>query len=466
MGAITIEFDNTLQQSEIITPLLSSSKAEGGDNYTNEYTDKAQTSVFGIKVPLIMINSTVIDFNAVKYFSLKTESILPELTLTVEDRYELINNIDKPTNDNEVRIQILPQFDDTYKKINLTFNISNINVTGSMIRLICIYKLPELVKSRFESFGKIDTYSLFKNIATTTKLGFASNIAGSTDKRFVYCDNKSYLDILNDEIQFSDTTSGILDYWVDLWNNINIVDIKERYNAIDSQEDMQIWVSGQTREITADVHPVPIKIDATIDNHPAHEAAEFFVKNYSIQNNPGLNISKGSDRVYAIYEENKDEYLDYLIQDGDVKSDIYTKYDYLGENYGDYNYLLSKTVRAGFLQKINTNQIKVTLRAPLLGLMRGHKVNFVRYVNDDKIESKMKALEKAGVLNRDVESNIPLEVYEMKDDSTNGKFRVDRTVSGQYLIHAINIIYTNNDWDYVLTLVRPTSSIPKITKED
>jgi hypothetical protein len=98
--------------------------------------------------------------------------------------------------------------------------------------------------------------------------------------------------------------------------------------------------------------------------------------------------------------------------------------------------------------------------------MRGHKVNFVRYVNDDKIEGKMKALEKAGVLNRDVESNIPLEVYEMKDDSTNGKFRVDRTVSGQYLIYAINIIYTNNDWDYVLTLVRPTSGIPKITKED
>ena len=68
MSQITVEFDNTLQKSDIIVPLLSSSKAEGNDTHTNEYTDKAQTAVFGIKVPLIMINATVIDFNAVQYF--------------------------------------------------------------------------------------------------------------------------------------------------------------------------------------------------------------------------------------------------------------------------------------------------------------------------------------------------------------------------------------------------------------
>ena len=101
MSVITIEFDNTLTKSEIILPLLSSSVEEAGEEYSNDMTDTAQTSVFGIKVPLIMINSVVIDFDAVQQFVLKSEGAVPELSMIVEDRYKLIENIDKPRHDND-----------------------------------------------------------------------------------------------------------------------------------------------------------------------------------------------------------------------------------------------------------------------------------------------------------------------------------------------------------------------------
>ena len=114
MSIITVELDNTLPQSEIIMPLLSPSHAESGDKNAQNATEKAQTSVFGIQTPLIQINSTIIDFDAVHYFALKSNGPLPELIMTVQDRYELINNIDKPGLDNEVRIQILPKFDNAY----------------------------------------------------------------------------------------------------------------------------------------------------------------------------------------------------------------------------------------------------------------------------------------------------------------------------------------------------------------
>ena len=463
MSQIIKEFDNKLNKSQIIVPLLSSSKAEGGDNYIDSnLTDVAQTSVFGIQVPLIMINNTVIDFDAVKYFNLKSEGKLPELNIVVEDKYQLINNIDKPSNDNEIRVQILPKFDNAYKKIDLTFYISNIRVNGSLIRLSGSYKLSSLTSSKFMSFGEIDTYNLFKTAATDTGLGFASNIVASDDSRYMYCDNKSWLELLDDEIQYSSTNECIIDYWIDLWDNINLVDIKERYNTVDSDDDLMIWITGQTRETTVDIEIVPQKINAVINNHPGNSGSELFVKNYEIINNPGSQISKGSDKLYGIYEENKDEYLDHLLQDGDVKNDIFAKYEYLGENYGDYNYLLSKYIRSGFIQKINTEKIKVTLQSPLLGLMRGHKVNFIRYVNDDKVESKMKALEEAEVIDRNIDSNISLSEYENTEDSGNGQFRVDKTVSAQYLIHAVDIIYNNNSWDYVLTLIRPTSTKPNI----
>ena len=465
MAIIEVEFDNTLQQSEILIPLASSSKPEAGENYYNDQTDKAQTAVFGIKVPIIMINSTVIDFDAVHYFSLKSEGTVPELTVTVEDKYELINNIDKPGIDNEVRVQILPQFDDTYKKINLTFYISSIQVNGSIIRLTCAYKLPKLTSSKFESYGNIDTYNLLKTIATDTKLGFASNIKASHDSRYIYCNNKSLLDLMNDEIQYSKLEEGVLDYWIDFWNNINIADIKERYEAVDPEEKLKIWVAGQINDATAGVEYSPLQIPALIDNFPGHNMSELFVKNYMIYNNPGINFISGSDRVYSIYEENNDEYLDFLVQDGDVKKDVFTKYEYLGEAYGDYNYLLSKCLRNTFLQKMKTDQVKVTLQAPQLGLMRGHKVNFIRYTNDSKLEGKMKALEDNGAVDRNIDSNIPLDQFEMEDNGYDGKFIVDRTASGQYLISAVNYIYTNKNWEFVLTLVRPKTDVPKILKE-
>lgn len=466
MSAIKVEYDHNLTKSEIVVPLLSTSAAESGDEYVNDQTDKAQTKVFGIQVPLIMINNTVIDFDAVQHFSLKSAGVTPELSMTVEDKYQIIENIDKPKTDNEVRIQILPKFDDTYKKIDLTFYISNIKINGSLISLTCLYKVPNLIKSRFKSFGEIDTYTLFDTIAKDSKLGFATNIAKLSDVRYMYCNNKSYIDILNDEIQYSDSTNHILDYWIDFWDSINLADIRERYESIDPDEELQIWVASQIHEVTADVDIEPVKMTATLNTHPAFANSELFVKNYDIINRPGGSAVAGSDKVYSIYENNKGEYLDYLLQNGDVNSDIFEKYDYIGETYGDYNYLLSKRIRESYLQKIGLEQIKVTLQSPLLGLMRGHKVNFIRYINDDKLENKMKALENNDALDRDIEANIPLSDYEITEDSSNGKFRLDKTVSGQYLITSVVFEFKNNEWDHVITLARPVQPQTNILKTE
>ena len=465
MGQIKLEFDNTLTKSEIIMPILSVSEGEGANNDTSDMTDKSQLQVFGIQVPLIMINSTVIDFDAVSYFSLTSEGPLPSLTMTVEDRYGLIRNIDKPKNDNEVRIQILPRFDNAYKKVNLTFFISSISVNGEYIRLTCSYKLPKLTSSKFETYGELNTYDMFKLAAEETGLGFATNIAAGSDTRYVYCDNRSLLSMLNNEIQYSGTENQVLDWWVDFWDNINLADIYERYKSTDADEDIQVWVTGQLNETQKDREINCIQVPAILNNHPGNEKSELYVSNYEIYNNPGMQMSMGSDKVYSIYEDDKDEYLDHLVQDGDIKQDIYTMYYYLGETYGGYNYLLQKELRTSFLQKINSDSIKITLNSPLLGLMRGHKVNFISYVNDDRLEGKMKDLEEAGVIDRNVESNVPLADFEITADSDNGTFRIDKTVSGQYLITAMELIFDNN-WKYILTLNRPADIAPDIMKEE
>ena len=468
MSIITLEFDNTLKKSDIIMPVRSSSINEAGDEYQDSnLSDKSQTAVFGVQTPLIMINNTVIDFDAVNYFSLKSTGVLPELVMSVEDRFNLITSIDKVNRDNEVRIQILPKFENAYKKINLTFYIANIQINGTNIRITGTYKLPALTSSQFKSYGEIDTYSFFKTVAQETNLGFATNIATLDDTRYIYCNHKSLLDAMNNEISFANTTEHIIDWWIDLWDNINIVDIRERFNAVDNADDIKIWIAGQVNEISKDNEIPAMEVEATITDLPTNNTSELFVKSFNIVNRTGMQMSAGTDKVYSVYEECNKEYTDYFMQDGDTMNDIFLKYDYVGECYSEYNYLISRPTRDAFLQKMNIETVVVKLQSPLLGLMRGHRVNFIHYINDDMTHDRLNNMQDVEVVDTNsIESNIPLDKYNVSEDSGAGVFKVDRMMSAQYLILGVDVIYQNNAWEYTLTLTRPTNSNNKLVNKD
>lgn len=457
MGQIIVKFDNQLKQSEIIMPLIHSSKDESGKDYKYNIPARQQTQVHGILSPIIMINNIVIDFDAVIEFSLKSNGPLPTLTMMVFDRFNLISTLKTPGMDNEVRIQILPPFDGVYKKIDMTFYISNIKVmNGKHINITALYKSQTINNTQFKSFGKISTYDLFSNIAKESKLGFASNVNSSQDERYVYCDNKNYIELMSKEISHSGSETLVYDWWIDFWNNINFVDIHERYNSVD--EGLKLWVSGQIGEVTEGSKIHPNQVDAIISNHPSMSNNELFVKDYGIKNKTGSSVNQGTDHLYSIYSNNLGEHMDYLIQDGDVKKDVFCKYEYLGEVYGDYDYLLAEKKRSSFLQKINSESIEVVMKTPLLGLMRGHKVNFNWYINDSLLSNKKDNLNKAGVINDDTLN---------QDENAAGEFKLDTATSGQYLITMNNIRYSNqNGWEHILTLNRPASMKTNVLKDE
>lgn len=465
MSKILLKFDNQLEHQDIVIQLTNSSKDEAGENYVDNKQEIQQTLIYGIQAPLIKINNIVVDFIDVIEFSLKSVNDLPTINMIVKDRYNLTRLVDTPGNDNLLRVQILPQFDNTYKKIDLDFFITSLKINNDYISITGSYKLPKLTSSNIKSFGEINTFDLFETIATDTGLGFATNVeTNDINKKYVYCDNKSYLDILNREIRYSSEDKYILDFWVDFWNNLNLVNIYERYNSIDSDEDMMIWVSSQTKEIREGIVPEPMQITATLTNHPNMASNELYVQNYKIINNAGQNSFRGTDRVYSIYEIDKHEYMDHLIQDGDVKKDIFVKYDYLGESYGGFNYLLAEKIRSDFLTKMQTESIEVELNTPLLGLMRGNNVNFVSYINDSNTDYRQQNLIDNGVMNQSPEQSVPLEDEDSKQTGED-KFIIDNSISGQYTICGCNIKFSNNKWSYLVNLKRPASNKPQLINE-
>ena len=470
MPQIEVKFDHTLEQSEIIVPLIHSSEEEAGQSYEDNKAEIQQTLVYGIRMPLISVNNIVIDFDNIVDFSLKSKEVFPSISMTVRDKYGLIDSIDTPGMDNEIRIQILPQFEGIYKKIDLTFYISKCTSRNNFLTITGLYKIPEFTMTKLKAFGEVNTYNLYEEIAKESKLGFASNVqSNDQDKRYVYCDYKSYEELLEKEINFAGSKTNIMDYWVDFWNNLTLVDIYERYNTIDKDEDMMIWVSVNPDEIGEGNNAEPVQLVATISNNPAYKETELYVKDYQIITNSGTQLFNGTDRLYSIYEANLWEHMDYLVQDGDVKKDIYTKFEYLGEIYGNYNYMLQNILRRTLLQKIKSEYLQVTLYAPSLGILRGDKINFVSYVNDSMIENKFKDLSDKGLINPNPETNIPLNDFELPEEEVKadgGQLSIDRAISGQYLIIGCDIKYSDNQWSYELLLSRPADQKPKFILEN
>ena len=444
MSVINLVFDNQLQQSPIEVP-LQAPPTEDGDNTVQIN----QVMVHGVCTPVISVCGIVFDFDRVIKMTLYDNDRLPSLELLLLDANQQLSSISNPKSDNEIRLQILPPFDDAYKKVDLTFYINNIDVKGTKVSISAIYKMPDIYISRLKSFGEINTYNLFKTIASECLLGFASNCEeDDADKRFIYCNNISYEDLMNREVRMASSAENVFDYWVDIWNNINYVNIKQRFSDKDEEEDMELWcmtTPGSDVESTNIVQPV--LIEAVITNHPAM-AGQLHVTKYNISNNIGKNKGKGTDRVFTIYKDGA--IIDSLIEDGNVQNDIFTKYYYLGENIGEYEYLTAISFYDSFSDIINKNTVEVTLSFPMLGITRGSHVKFNWYDNDFIQKQDIE------LLGGDMDDGETDQSEEMTDPD---KLMFNKQISGEYLVHKTIIHYNKGVWKNTLILTRPEDQI-------
>jgi hypothetical protein len=449
MSQITVKYDPTLEIEEIIEPMYAVSQNEmpGAANSLIQ-----QTKVTGIVSPLIKVNNILIFWNKVTRFELSSIGFLPELSFTFKDDLGFTKSLDQPGNDNLVLVQILPPFEDAYKKINLRFFIDSVTIKGDKVSISAKYNIPLLYQDKLQSLGKLTTYDYIDKIASECELGFASNIEGVEDERYVYLRNTNYLNSIKNEIKKSGTEECILDAWIDFHNYIVLCDIFERYNAID--DEIKIWTAPSV-VIDTENNGEPIMAkeeDAVLSNSVGALNTQLYISDYNVNNEAGKNIHFGTDKVIQSYYIDKYEPSSLLIQDGDVKRDTFVKTIYMGEIFGEYDYFKNEYCRNAFLQKINTNTIEVSLKTPLLGLERGGRVNIMWYELNELVNSIKKE--------NQIETNIPESPNENKDDD---QFTLNKQVSGQYLIIGTRIQYKgiDNVWKYTLILSRPANQVNK-----
>lgn len=415
-----------------------------------------QSVIEGAMVPLLKFNNIVITFEMVRYMKLSCNPT-PSIVVEIEDFMDLVTLLDQPDRDNVLYLQILPPFDDAYKKIQLSFYITKTKKNGKNITLIGKYYIPGLFDAYMKPYGIISTYDLFDQVSNELSMGFCSNVDGTQDERYIYNPNKKIDELLDQEVTFAgnngdneDDKKHVFSWWIDFWNNINLVDLYKEYGEIVDEEDMYIWISNDFKN--TDSIPEPIRAVAAFSNNPLMVGNPLYITEYT----PRLNTTEVTDMVFETFAMKEQKASAVLIQDGDVHNDIFKDYVYGGEVFGDFDYLSQRACRNMFLSKIHSQYIEIHSELPLLGLMKGGHVNLWWYDINKPLKSPGD--------DKNISTNAPVpdsESAEINDPDL--KISLNKTVSGQYYI--VDIVYEylgHMQWDVKYILSRSADGIQRL----
>lgn len=302
MANLTVQYDPIIKLPVIEKLLSTPSPEELPDVHTPNENAVQQTRVDGIMAPLVVINSMKLSYDQIEYFELTSNSILPTLKLIVIDTMNLIETIESPKNDNSIQIQILPPFDNAYKKINLLFYITGYKSLNGKLHIDAVYNIPHLYDSHLEPYGKMTTQEICDKVAKDLQLGFVTNVQSNEDERYIYSNNNTYIDLLNKEVRQGGGDRSILQWWVDWRNNLTLCDVYERYTSMDGTP--EIWVSSideNTDEPTAP-KTSPVKTKAIATNTMDAKKVGLYISNYTSNLKTGNNVNSGTDKVVLTYD--------------------------------------------------------------------------------------------------------------------------------------------------------------------
>lgn len=464
MAQIELKREPTIKHKDIYISMFSDTP----ENMDNDYspTSAIQTKFYGILCPIIAINGLVIDMADITSFMLDGIPSVPTIELEFYDRNDSFKRFLDVGTDNILQLQIIPPADDMYKKVNLDFYLYEFSADGGMYSCKGEYKLQALTDTRWKAMGEVSTYELMDKISLETGLGFASNVDVIEDKRYITASYTTYLDLMKEEISraLADGTQ-VYDWWIDFWDNLVICNLYDRIKSVDQDEDMQVWEQSNVGNITQGDESTYERSLALYTNAPGRETSNLYIDSAEPYSNP-VSQNKGNSVATTCWLEEKHEYISDCILDGDVEADanVFTKYEYLGEVYGSYNYLMAEKARELYMDKMLAETLVVHTTVPQLCLNKGSQVKVVWYENNSITQIRQDQIDGLYSTYEEQISEIGWLKDFMPEKDENQPMLINLQISGQYTVLGQQIHFSGDSgtWDVYIKLTRPRETKPRI----
>lgn len=215
-----VVFDPSLEKTELVRDFIGSEMNEAADD-EGDVPDANNLNIDGVKIPIIQLNNTAIDFENVEEMTISLKGFLPELELKIYDYDGIIQSSDVPGMSNLVTVVLLSPVEGTNKKISLDFYITECKFNKDNTAL---YKgVMNLNSFRSKKniqigSGKLTTYEMLEQIAKDNDLGFAAteNCKSINDKRYRQMYRETFVEFIEEQMSFAGTgTDTVIDSWID-----------------------------------------------------------------------------------------------------------------------------------------------------------------------------------------------------------------------------------------------------------
>lgn len=271
---------------------------------------------FGYGKPVIFINGYFLE-NYLLDFNLDLNQILPTISFKFYTGNSSFININYPKDGDIASIYIRANVPG-YKPIRMDFNIlsvdSNLSTTseGDMITFLILgeCRIPGFYTEVCRAYRNKTSYQTLLQVSQELNLGFATNDPNMEDQMTWICPNLSYYNFIK-EVTISSYKNDRSFYatWVDLYYNLNFVNINNQLEAEDIVQMVKAVPGSATGKADDALFPgielLPADIPLLVTNQPQLFGYPFFIKAYTLLSEAGNKTNNmGYIQEVQLYNEN------------------------------------------------------------------------------------------------------------------------------------------------------------------
>lgn len=452
------------------------------DSLNEEAGDRSQNSKqIGSWVPFVKINNIIIRDINIDSFSLNLSGFIPTVSISFLDADHTFSADALPRDGDVMSVRIASRQDKTFKDIRADFLITSVfnsekdpMADPTIIRTFTmsgILKVPGINVHESVGYPSANTDKHLKDIASTLKLGYATNIDATDDKMARLCPFDSRLNFMQKLIKHSYVSDKSFQTgFIDPYYYLNFIDLNKVFNSKNEFEDSLIHVFN--RGYTDATNSVPeidsFKSQLLLSNHLNFGGSSQYISGYAINNNSGgISFSKGTKTILQYFENDSDEKLvSFDIEpiasekmrdneeplkgrrgEADWKDEV--RQQYAGRmdvdpNHGNthINYYTSSLINDINKAEIYKMGLNVTLSTPNHGLYRGMKIPVLIFTREmqegfaakntkDKLKNTNFKTLGEELIKEEISKTDPLEDKQVLDEFASGFYVID-TIRYEY----------------------------------
>lgn len=298
-----------------------SEEAKGDMSGNMRPLDYKESSRAGAYMPMIAINTMMLEEDEIDDFEIDTNGKIPRLLLTFSDTSRKFN-ISGPVDGDVVSVYIRPPDPDNQKAIRIDFIIVRVigDPENQQYFINGMMRIPKFYSETYKSFPSNTSFEHLGDMCEELGLGYASNETSTDDVMTRLIPSETYQTFIEQTVlsAYKDEDS-FFDWYIDPYYYLCFVNVNKQFSLEDKSEEINISdsipMSGmQGKGDLSD--PDSQKGSLVLTNLNTMAGKNVFIKDYSLENSSGRVWMDNGYKRYAQWlniEETSIEYQDAFV---------------------------------------------------------------------------------------------------------------------------------------------------------